>query len=114
MLKQKLFATALIGLTALGTLSVPSQARNSRGYCDAYASDYADDRVSRRAPGNVVGGAAVGALLGVGVGAVVGGHHAVRNGALIGAGSGAVVGGINGSGKWQKYYNRAYSKCRSY
>ena len=110
MMKSKILAAGLIAALTASTLVVPAaEARPSRAYCDAYARDVANRKAGAQ---QVVKGAAVGALLGLGVGAIAGGHHALRNGALIGGGVGAVAGGVNANGKWRKYYNRAYDRCR--
>lgn len=110
MMRNKAVVAALVASMALGTFSVPSQAR-SRGYCDAYARDVANHRAGAQ---QVVGGAVVGALLGAGVGAILGGHHAVRDGAIIGGVGGTVGGGVYANKKWRKVYNRTYADCRSW
>jgi hypothetical protein len=110
MIRSKIFAAALVAVMATGTLASEASAR-SVGYCKAYARDVANHKAGAR---QVVGGAVGGAVAGGVLGALIGGHHAVRTGIIAGGVTGGVLGGAHASGKWDKYYWRAYDKCRSW
>jgi uncharacterized protein YcfJ len=112
-MKNKLLSSGLAALmlaSTIVTMATPSEARHSRGYCDAYARDYANDHAGAQ---QILTGTAVGAGTGALIGAVVPGLK-VGTGALIGAGVGTLGGGIHANKKWKKYYRRAYEDCRSY
>jgi uncharacterized protein YcfJ len=108
--RSKIFAAALVAIMATGTLATESNAAGVR-YCKAYARDVANHKAG--AP-QVIGGAVGGAVAGGLLGAVIGGKHAVRTGIIAGGVTGGVLGSAHASSKWDKYYWRAYEKCRSW
>ena len=110
MMKNKILAASLIAALAASTMPLPASAAGV-AYCKAYARDFANHKAGApQVATGLVGGAIAGGVLG----ALIGGKHAVRNGVLIGGATGAVVGGVDANGKWDKYYWKAYNRCRSW
>ena len=107
---MKIFSGLFVAAVVLTSFAAEAQA-GRRAYCDAYARDVANHKAGAR---QVVGGAVGGAVAGGVIGALIGGHHAVRTGIIAGGVTGGVLGGAHASGKWDKYYWRAYDKCRSW
>ena len=110
MIRSKILATAVLAVLTSGTIATESSAAGKH-YCQEVARDYANHKAG--AP-QVVTGLVGGAVAGGVIGALIGGHHAVRTGIIAGGVTGGVLGGAHASSKWDKYYWRAYDKCRSW